>query len=70
MLSYCLKCKKTKKKKQKKQNRKYKPKSFQKLVTVKKCCYQNVQYMVVKNQNWSKNKKQMNYWVVDELKHH
>ena len=49
MLSYCLKRKKKTKKKQK-----HKYRSF-------KDYYQNVQYVVLKNQNLSKNKKRKDY---------
>ena len=50
MPSYCLKCKK-KKKKTNKQKTKTKTQEFQRLVMVKQCYYQNVQYVVVKNQD-------------------
>ena len=49
MLSYCLKCKKI---------QKTWIQEFQKLVMVKQC-YQNVLFVVLKNQNLLKNKKQV-----------
>ena len=42
MSSYCLKCKKI---------QKILTQKFQKLVMVKQCYYQNVKYVVVKNQD-------------------
>ena len=53
--SYCLKCTK---------NTENINRKFRKLVMVKQWCYQIVLYVAVKNQNLSKNKKKMDYWVV------
>ena len=50
MLSYFLKCKKI---------QKTYIQEFQRLVIIKQYCYQNVLYMVVKNQYLLKNKKQV-----------
>ena len=52
MISYCLQCKKI---------QKAQLQEFQKLVIIKQCYYQNVLYVVVKNQDLSKNKKQMDH---------
>ena len=52
MLSYYLKCKKI---------QKTVIKEFKKLAMVKQLYYQNVLYVVVKNQNLSKSKKQKGY---------
>ena len=53
MLFYYLKCKK--------KYRTHKPKEFQKLVRIKERYHQNVLYVVVKNQNLLRNKKQVEY---------
>ena len=53
MLSYCLKCKK--------KIQKALIQEFQRLAMVKQRYYQNVSYVVVKNQNLLKNKKQNDY---------
>ena len=51
MKSYCLKCRKDSKSFQK----------FQKQVMVEQCYYQVVQYVIVKNQDLLKTKKQKGY---------
>ena len=43
-----------------KKYRKHKSQSF-KVPIIKQCCYQNVLYVVLKNQDLSKNKKQLHY---------
>ena len=56
MKSYCLKCRKD----TENINNFYKQK-FQKKITVEQWYYQNVRYMVVKNQDLLKIKKQKDY---------
>ena len=53
MSSYCLKCRKN--------TESINPREFQKLIIVKHRYYKNVQYVVVKNQDLFKNKKQVEY---------
>ena len=53
MPSYYLKCKR--------KYRKHKSKSFIKLKMVKQYCYQNVPYLVVRNQELRKKRKQKEY---------
>ena len=57
MLSYCLKCKKKKKKK----NAESIDPKVSSTSNGRTLCYQNVLYVVVKNQNLLKNKKQKDY---------
>ena len=59
MLPYCLKCKK--KKKKKKKILRVSIQKFLQLVMVKQGYYQSVLYVVLKNQNLLKTKKQKDF---------
>ena len=52
MLSYCLKCKKI---------QKVKIQNLEGTKTEEQCFYQNVQYVILKNQNLSNSKKLVDY---------
>ena len=63
MSSYCLKCEKNTENVNPRVSKTINGKTrlFQKLLMVKQGHYQNVQYVVVKNQDLLKNKKQVEY---------